>query len=239
MVSREVQHGPSGPGPAVAGGRRRGLAVVARPGRRRRLYTGSNNSVISFGHHRRLQREDARWIPNNVTGLNDILASPGGTFQLANPVVGNNRVGRPGGLRSRGLAFLDWTGGTRPAERRPFGTGSAAIYGPAATFALTDATPGGGGTASYGIETWNSSYTQTTAYNGTFGTFLSIGGNVAARELIGRRRRPDRGLCHFGRGHDPVCLRAAHPGGRQPRRGRLTPSSPSARSMPSRVRISS
>lgn len=145
------------------------------------VYTGSNNSVISFGatNYGGGAQITPQWIPNNVTGLNDILASPGGTFQLANPVVGNNVASVGPAAYGLGVSqFLDWTGGTAPLSGAPFGTGSATIYGPAATFALTDATPGGGGTASYGIETWNSSYTQTTAYNGTFGTFLSIGGNV-------------------------------------------------------------
>jgi hypothetical protein len=153
----------------------------AGPARAALVYTGSNNSAISFGatNYGGGAQITPKWIPDNVTGLNDILASPGGTFQLANPVVGNNVASVGPAAYGPGVSqFLNWTGGVAPLSGAPFGTGSAAIYGPAATFALTDATPGGGGTASYGIETWNSYYTQTTAYHGTFGTFLSIGGNV-------------------------------------------------------------
>jgi hypothetical protein len=145
------------------------------------VYNGTTNAAISFGatNYGGGAQVTPKWIANNVTGLNDILASPGGTFQLANPVVGNNvaSVG-PAAFGPGTSEFLTYAGGTAPLSGAPFGVGTAAIYGPYATFALTDATPGGGGTASYGIETWNSSYTQTTAYNGTFGTYLSIGGNI-------------------------------------------------------------
>jgi hypothetical protein len=145
------------------------------------VYTGTNNSAISFGAttYGGGAQGTPKWIANNVTGLNDILASPGGTFQLAHPVISNNvaSIG-PAAFGPGTNQFLNWTGGVS-GDGSPFGTGAATIYGPSATFALTDATPGGGGTASYGIETWNSYYTQTTAYHGTFGTYLSIGGNIA------------------------------------------------------------
>ena len=145
------------------------------------VYNGTTNSAISFGAttYGGGAQITPKWIGNNVTGLNDVLASPGGTFQLANPVIGNNvaSVG-PAAYGPGAFQFLNWTGGIAPASGAPFGSGSAVIYGPSATFALTDATPGGGGSASYGIETWSSSYTQTTPYAGTFGTYLAIGGNI-------------------------------------------------------------
>ena len=104
---------------------------------------------------------------------------PGGTFGVANPVVGNNVASVGTAAYGPGTnQFLNWTGGTAPLSGAPFGSGAAAIYGPAATFALTDATLGGGGTTSYGIETWTSNFVQTTDYVGTFGTYLAIGGSV-------------------------------------------------------------
>lgn len=144
------------------------------------VYNGSDNSAIAFGATTYGPPTPGvpTWIPNNISGLNDILSSPGGTFLTANPVVGNNvaEVG-PAAYGPGAFQFLNWTGGIS-GDGSPFGSGSAAIFGPAAAFSLTDATAGGGGTASYGIETWNSYYTQTTPYVGTFGTFLSIGGSV-------------------------------------------------------------
>jgi hypothetical protein len=154
--------------------------VHAVPARAGLVYTGTTNSAISFGASGYVPGNGSpHWITNNVTGLNDILSSPGGTFGVANPVTGNNvaSVG-PAAYGPGTTQFLNWTGGTAPLSGAPFGSGAARIYGPVATFALTDATLGGGGAASYGIETWTSNFVQTTAYHGTFGTFLSIGGNV-------------------------------------------------------------
>ncbi len=158
-----------------------GFGLIApEPARAGLVYDGSSNSVISFGAttYGGGSQVTPKWIANNVTGLNDILASPGGTFQLANPVVGNNVASIGPATYGPGTSqFLNWTGGTS-GDGSPFGSGAARIYGPFASFALSDATAGGHGTASYGIETWNSTYTQTTAYHGTFGTYLSIGGNI-------------------------------------------------------------
>ncbi|MGP0064779.1 MAG: hypothetical protein ACLQGP_14420 [Isosphaeraceae bacterium] len=154
--------------------------ISSEPARAALVYTGSNNSAIVFGAttYGGGAQVTPQWIPNINTGLNDILASPGGTFQLANPVIGNNVAGVGPAAYGPGVyQYLNWTGGVS-GDGSTFGTGAATIYGPSAGFGLTDSTPGGHGTASYGIETWNSYYTQTTAYNGTFGTYLSIGGNV-------------------------------------------------------------
>lgn len=159
------------------------ISLVVQPGvvHAALIYNGTTNSAISFGatNYGGGAQITPKWIGNNVTGLNDVLASPGGTFQLANPVVANNvaSVG-PAAYGPGAFQFLNWTGGVAPLSSTPFGSGSATIYGPGASFALADATPGGGGTASYGIESWTSHYTQTTAYLGTFGTYLSIGGNI-------------------------------------------------------------
>jgi hypothetical protein len=106
--------------------------------------------------------------------LNDILASPGGTFQLANPVIANNTTS-VGPFNFATLSASQVGGGN---ANGPFGAGSGTIFGQAVSFALTDATPGGGGSASYGIESWTSSFTEVGHYVGTFGTYLSIGGNL-------------------------------------------------------------
>src|SRR6185312_14597963 len=55
------------------------------------IYNGSRGDIVfgvtSYGGGSQIT---PKWIGNNFTGLNDILASPGGTFQLANPVIANN-----------------------------------------------------------------------------------------------------------------------------------------------------
>jgi hypothetical protein len=143
------------------------------------VYTGTTNSAISMGATPiGIGNGATQWAVNNVTGLPDILTSPGGLFGVGNPIVGNNVASTP--VQSYGpgsFQFLNHVGGFAPASGAPFGAGSAAIYGPLATFSLRDAGVGGA-TESYGIETWNSHYVQTTAYVGTFGTFLSIGGGL-------------------------------------------------------------
>jgi hypothetical protein len=142
------------------------------------VYNGTTNSQIAFGASPiGVGNGFLQWGHNNVTGLNDILDSPGGAFGVANNALGNNVAITA--LQNYGpgsFQYLNWLGGNAPLSGAPFGAGSAAIYGPLATFALTDRAPGGGGTESYGFETWNSHYTQTTNYTGTFGTYLSIGG---------------------------------------------------------------
>lgn len=151
-------------------------------------YTGSTNAAISFGatNYGGAGEANPVWLSNNITtpitGVDDILASPGHGYLLADPVVGNNvaSTGGPPGLNIPvgNTLFLNWTGGLSPQDNAPFGSGRATIYGPAATFGLTDATPGGGGTASYGIESWISNYTINQHVTGTFGTFLAISGSI-------------------------------------------------------------
>lgn len=138
-------------------------------------YNGSQGG-ISFGvtNYGGGPQGTPQWISNNFTGLNDILASPGGTFQLANPVVANNIYST--GIQNFGALYASEAGGGN--GNGPFGAGNGAILGPGANFALTDATPGGGGSASYGIESWVSNYTMNGNYNGTFGTYLSVGGSL-------------------------------------------------------------
>src|SRR5438270_12633370 len=54
-------------------------------------YSGGNGllvfGVTNYGGGAQI---NPAYIPNNFSGINDILSTPGGGFQLANPVVGNN-----------------------------------------------------------------------------------------------------------------------------------------------------
>jgi hypothetical protein len=138
-------------------------------------YNGSTKATISFGASKNYGASAAPvWLRNNVTGLNDILESPGGSFPTINAAVSNNvaSVG-PATIGPHTFEFLNWTGG-HSGDGSTFGAGSGAIFGPSAIFGLTSSVNG----ASYGIETWTASYTQNVAYNGTFGTYLSVGGRL-------------------------------------------------------------
>ncbi len=113
------------------------------------------------------------YIPNNFTGLVDILSSPGGTFFTANPVIANNI--------SSGAGFLPF-GGFQVGGGNingPFGAGIVAITGPQVGFFLSDPIPGGG-SASYAVGSWFANFVNPVAYAGPFGTFLAMGGILPA-----------------------------------------------------------
>lgn len=111
------------------------------------------------------------YILNNFNGRTDILASPGGTYLTANPVVANNIASfGPGPLPGFGA----WVGGGNGWG--PFGAGSAVINGPNVNYSLSDPIAGGG-SASYGIASWNANFVDPLGSPG-FGTFLSIAGSV-------------------------------------------------------------
>ncbi len=114
------------------------------------------------------------YIPNNFTGLNDILSSPGGTLQTANPVIANNITSYgPVGLPS---AYFQIGGGN---ENGALGAGTVTTTGPGVGFTLADSGPAGG-SASYEIASWNANYTAPAGYAGNYGNILSIGGVLPA-----------------------------------------------------------
>lgn len=112
-------------------------------------------------------------IVNNFTGANDILTSPGGGYQVANPVLGNN-ISSTGIVNAPYFAFQ--IGGVS-GDGSAFGSGSVLNLGSQIGFDLTDTAPGGG-TASYMITSMLNSYTvDADGYNGTIGDYLAIAGN--------------------------------------------------------------
>ena len=90
------------------------------------MYTGTTNSQIALGASPvGFGNGNLQWGHNNVTGLNDVLESPGGAFGLANNALGNNVAITP--LQSYGpgsFQFLNWVGGNAPLSGAPFGAGS-------------------------------------------------------------------------------------------------------------------
>jgi len=129
-----------------------------------------------------------QYIPNNLTGNNDILSSPGNGYQVANPVIGNNVAETPnGGLAPGGVsnaipyAFAA-AGGNAPLSGAPFGTGNTVNTGPGVGFAMTDTTAGCC-TASYMITSWDADYTVNAAGLNAFNAYLGIvGTNLTAND---------------------------------------------------------
>jgi hypothetical protein len=116
-----------------------------------------------------------KFIGNNVTGYNDILASPGGTYQLANPVIANN-IAQFGPFATTFSSFQIGGGNGNGA----FGAGSTVVTGPAIGFQLADSGPAGG-EASYMISSWTSNFTVGAGgFNGNLGSYLGIAGVLPA-----------------------------------------------------------
>ena len=136
----------------------------------------SGNGIISFGvtDYGAPVPGVPTFINNNFTGLNDILASPGGTFLTANPVLANN-IASYAYPALPGTAFQVGGGNVNGS----FGTGDVVITGPGVYFDGTDPVPGGG-SASYEIASWNADYTDAAGSAGNFGNYLSIGGVLPA-----------------------------------------------------------
>jgi hypothetical protein len=118
------------------------------------------------------------YIADNVTGRNDILASPGlgtlGGYLTASPVIANNIASVGGALP----IFDSQTGGGNGSGA--FGSGAAFNGGSFMGFDLSDSGPGGG-SASYLVSSANFTYTDVGApipAGSTYGAFLSIGGLV-------------------------------------------------------------
>lgn len=138
------------------------------------VYLGGGTGGVSFGvsDYGGLPPGVPTYILNNVNGRTDILSSPGGTFLTANPVVANN-------LSSSGILGLNmgWfqIGGFN--VNGPFGAGDIAISPTQIGFSLSDPVAGGG-SASYGIGSWQATFGEAVGYAGNFGSYLAIGGGV-------------------------------------------------------------
>lgn len=137
------------------------------------VYVGGNG-IISFGvsGYGAPVPGVPTYIPNNFTGRNDILASPGGTFLTANPVIANNILS----LFSPTLPFSAFQVGGGNING-PFGAGAATIFGPFEGGSLVDPFAGGG-SASYVIESWNAAFISPLGYIGPYGSFLSVAGSL-------------------------------------------------------------
>jgi hypothetical protein len=134
-------------------------------------FTGE--TVYGATNYVQLGNANPTYIANNLTGDNDILSSPGGGYQTANPVVANN-VADSG---SSNVPYVfGWTGGIAPLSGAAFGAGITGANAGGVGFALSD-TSVGCCTASYMITSTESDYLVGGAgYNGTFGSYLSISG---------------------------------------------------------------
>jgi len=114
------------------------------------------------------------FIGDNVTGFQDILASPGHGFLLASPIIANNISQTPLNVKLP-LASFQIGGGNGFGA---FGAGATVITGPRVGFALKDAVAGGG-SASYSISSWTANFLVTPGgFAGNLGAYLAIGGSL-------------------------------------------------------------
>lgn len=118
------------------------------------------------------------YIANNLSGFNDILASPGGGFLTANPVIANNIFETPINV---GLPLYSFQSGGGNGFG-PFGDAETFIAGPNIAFRIEDVFAGGG-SASYSVSTWTANFEVDAGGfdpDGTLGNYLSIGGQVSS-----------------------------------------------------------
>ena len=126
-----------------------------------------------------------QFIANNLTGVNDILSSPGNGYQVADPEILNNVAETPnGGIQlPGGIAVSNPTpyafaaaGGNGGVSGDPFGTGLTVNTGPNVGFALTDTTLGCC-SASYMITSWTTDYmADANGFNAASNAYLGISG---------------------------------------------------------------
>lgn len=116
------------------------------------------------------------FIGDNVTGFNDILASPGHGFLTAAPVIANNIS--QFGVAGLPLGSFQISGGN---GNGPFGAATSVITGPRVAFAMRDAGQPGLGSLSYSISSWTTNFLVTRGgFRGNLGTYLSVGGFLPA-----------------------------------------------------------
>ena len=151
-----------------------GIGVAAAPASAGIIFTGGVGETVygvtSYGG----AAAGPLFIANNVTGFNDILASPGGGYQIANPVIANNIAQT--GIAPLGLSSFKIGGGN---INGPFGAGAVNIGGIRTTFSQSDAALCC--SASYSISSWTTNLLVTPGgFAGNLGTYLSIGGRLPA-----------------------------------------------------------
>lgn len=156
------------------------LVLSAAPVHAVSLVAGSDSGAIVFGvspYGGAPNVGNPTFIGNNVNGRNDVLSSPGlgslAGYLTANPVAANNIAQIAGPLPG---AFQQFAGFNAFG---PFGAGAIALTATQVGFGILDTAPGGG-SASYGIATWEATFEQLKApYVGTFGNWLGITGVVS------------------------------------------------------------
>jgi hypothetical protein len=146
-------------------------------------YTGTTNANLVFGvaPYGAPTPGTPTYIADVNTGRNDILTSPGGTFQTALPDIPHNVVGYgPAAFGPGVYQYAVQNGGTNQFGQ-PFGSGILYNAGTNVGFSLSDFAPAGG-TASYGIENWTAHYTVGAQINAgtTYGNLIAIRGLLPA-----------------------------------------------------------
>jgi hypothetical protein len=154
--------------------------ATSTPARAGLVFNGGNGA-ISFGvapYGGAPNVGGPTYIPDNVTGRNDILTSPGlgtlGGYLTASPVIANNIASYAGPLP----LFASQTGGGNASGA--FGSAFMSNLGSQVGLTLADSGPGGG-SASYSIGAGNTTYTVVgapIAGGSTYGAYLTMAGSV-------------------------------------------------------------
>ena len=116
-----------------------------------------------------------KFIGDNVTGFNDVMASPAApssSLTLLAPTTFSRRHWLTPCRSSRPRTAAGNAFGA-------FGSGATNLVGPNFAFRLSDSNPGGG-SLSYWISTMTSNFTiRTSGCRGNLGTYLAIGGTLS------------------------------------------------------------
>lgn len=137
---------------------------------------GSGTTVYGVAPYGGVPQAGDSYIANNLSGFNDILASPGGGFLTASPIIPNNIAQTPLNV---GLPMYSFQVGGGNVHG-PFGAAQTLITGPNIGFTISDFAAGGG-SASYSISTWTANFeVDAGGFDGLLGNYLAIGGLVSS-----------------------------------------------------------
>ncbi|MBM3758170.1 MAG: hypothetical protein FJW38_29865 [Acidobacteria bacterium] len=149
------------------------LAIAATPATAIPIFQASTGSIVHgvAPYGGAPNNGGSTYIPNNFTGLVDILTSPGGGYLTASPIIANNIF--ESGVQNLGFSFA---GASGVNANGVFNYGWAAMTGPLMGYLLTDTNPDGTGRASYTIASMNGTWVENGGFNGQIGAWLSTGG---------------------------------------------------------------
>ena len=143
------------------------------------VYNGNGSAQIEFSAQpfTGVSQVAPTWTFDGFTGANDILTSPGATFNQT-AFVNANIPGSPGIVPLGGGYFRVGTPGLAPGGLTFYG-GSVGVNASACQFSIQDNSVSGDNSSSIATAAWSSQYVNVGAFNGQMGTYLSLSGVLA------------------------------------------------------------